>query len=79
MKCLICGAQLTLVEKEAERASKPYLLRKCPVQEVEPVGLPGHYQLGCTEPTVSEAEGPEAAAMLLSGRLCSDFNCGART
>lgn len=32
-KCLLCGAQLTLVENEAEQAPKPCLFSKWPVQE----------------------------------------------
>lgn len=79
MKCLICGAQLTLVENEAERASKPCLLSKRRVQEVDAVGLPPHYGLGSTAHAVGEAKEPGAAAMSVSGRPCSDLSCGART
>lgn len=79
MKCLICGAQLTLVENEAERASKPCLLSKRRVQEVEAVGPPHPYGLGSTVHAVGKAKEPDAAAMSASGRPCSDLNCGART
>lgn len=78
MKCLICGAQLTLVENEAERASKPCLLSKR-VQEVEAVGPPCHYGLGSTAHAMGVAKEPGAAAMSVSGRPCSDLSCGART
>lgn len=43
----------------------------------ERIGLSGHCRLGSTAPTASETEGPEAAAVPLSGRPCSDSNGGA--